>query len=85
MNNINKINFGIIKEHLINHNISFETTLTDKDFFDDFNSILKSNNNDITFFLDTTPLDMLKNIKAKACLISKKNHNIYQTILLLYW
>ncbi len=73
MNNINKINYKTIKENFITHNISFESILSDEDYFEDFNSILKSNKNDITFFLDSSSISMLKNINAKVCLISKKN------------
>ena len=72
MNNTNKINFKIIKKKLALHNINFDSTLDDNIIFNDFNSIERSNNNDITFFLDNSSVNLLDNINAKACLISKK-------------
>ena len=72
MKNINKITYFDIKNLLISNNINPVSDLSDNDFFTSLNSITNANENELTFFNDTSQLDNLKKTKAKACLINDK-------------
>ncbi len=73
MKNIKKINYLDIKNFLISNNIHPISNLKDNEFFTSLNSLSNANNNELTFFNDTSQLVILEKTKAKACLIN----NIY--------
>ena len=69
----NKISYYKIKNYLYNSNILIESNLSDDENFTSLNSILNANKNDLTFFSNNSSIKFLKNTKAKACLINKRN------------
>ena len=74
MNNFyNKISLKTLKGLLKKNFIKLETKLNINTNFNKINSIDKSESEDLTFFHNNKYLDKLKNTKAKACLITKKN------------
>ena len=72
MKNINKITYFDIKHLLISNNIIPVSDLKDGDFFTSLNSLTNANENDLTFFNDSSQFNKLGKTKAKACLISNK-------------
>ena len=70
MKNIKKINYFDIKNLLISNNISPISDLKDNDVFTSINSLSNANENELTFFNDTSQLKKLMKTKAKACLIN---------------
>ena len=72
MKNINKITYCKIKDLLISNNINPISDLRDNDVFDSLNSLSNANENELTFFNDTSQLKKLERTKAKACLINNK-------------
>ena len=73
MNNINKITYFDIKNLLISNNINPVSDLADNDLFTSLNSLTNANENELTFFNDTSQLKKLEKTKAKACLINNKH------------
>jgi len=72
LKNINKITYIDIKNLLISNNINPVSDLRDSDSFTSLNSITNANENELTFFNDTSQLKKLEKTKAKACLIHNK-------------
>jgi len=72
LKNINKIIYFDIKQLLISNNIYPVSNLKDNDFFTSLNSLTNANENELTFFNDTSQLKKLEKTKAKACLINSK-------------
>ena len=72
MKNIKKITYVDIKNLLISNNIMPVSNLRDNDFFTSINSLSNANENELTFFNDTSQLKKLQKTKAKACLINNK-------------
>ena len=66
----NKITYLDIKNLLITNNINPTSNLRDNDFFTSLNSLSNANENELTFFNDTSQLKKLLKTKAKACLIN---------------
>ena len=79
MKNIKRINYSDIKNLLISYNIHPISKLNDNESFRSINSISNANENELTFFNDTSQLINLKKTKAKACLI-KNIHKKYLPI-----
>ena len=73
MKNLNKIQFRDIKNYLLKNNLNFTSQIPDNEFFCNINSISNSNNDDLTFFMDTNSPKNLIKTKAKACIISVNN------------
>ncbi len=73
MKNINNITFAEIKKSLLENNIDYETNLSDSDIFTNLSSLHEANNNELTFAINSITSNKLKNLKAKACIISKQN------------
>lgn len=73
LKNLNNISFGKIISHLKNNNIIVESSIINEINFENFKSLYEANENDITFISKNNTLDSSKNIKAKACLVSKEN------------
>ena len=61
-----------IKKYFNLNKIKFSTKLKDNTFFSNLGSILNAKSNEITFFIDEKLINILKNTKAKACLIKKE-------------
>ena len=72
MKNIKKITYFDIKHLLISNNINSISDLRDNDFFTSLNSLTNANENELTFFNDTSQLNKLEKTRAKACLINTK-------------
>jgi len=72
LKNINKITYFDIKNLLISNNINPVSDLRDDDFFTSFNSLTSANENELTFFNNTSQLKKLEKTNAKACIIGKK-------------
>ena len=72
MKNTNKITYYDIKNLLISNNINPISDLRDDDFFISLNSLTNANQNELTFFNDTSQLNKLEKTKAKACLINSE-------------
>jgi UDP-3-O-[3-hydroxymyristoyl] glucosamine N-acyltransferase len=72
LKNINKITYFDINKLLTSYNISPISDLQENDFFTSLNSITNANENELTFFNDTSQLQQLQKTKAKACLINNK-------------
>lgn len=70
MKNIKKINYIDIKNLLILNNIYPISNLKDDELFTSLNSLINANENELTFFNDTSQLSKLEKTKAKACLIN---------------
>ncbi len=64
-----KNKFIDIKKHLNKYSIEVVSNVDDQSIFNNINSILKSQSDDLSFFSNIKYKDQLKNIKAKACLI----------------
>ena len=60
MKNINKITYFDIKNLLISNNIKPISDLRESDFFTSLNSITNANENELTFFNDTSQLEILQ-------------------------
>ena len=73
MKNIKKISYLDIKNYLISNNIKPLSDLNDNDLFSSLNSINNANENELTFFNDTSQSNELLKTRAKACLIDKNN------------
>jgi UDP-3-O-[3-hydroxymyristoyl] glucosamine N-acyltransferase len=73
LKNFNTIPYSKIKNYLYNNDINAESNLSKDETFISLRSILNANKNDLTFFSNNSPIKLLKNIKAKACLINKTN------------
>jgi len=71
LKNINKITYFDIKNLLISNNINPVSDLDDNDYFTSLNSISNANENELTFFNNTSQLKKLEKTKAKACIINK--------------
>jgi len=71
LKNIKKINYFDIKNYLISNNIHPISNLKDNLIFISLNSLNKANENELTFFNNTSHLIELKKTKAQACLINK--------------
>ena len=72
MNNTKKISYLDIKNLLNTNNINPISNLNDNELFTAIKSLTNANENELTFFNDTSPLIHLQKTKAKACLISRK-------------
>ena len=70
MSNIKKINYLDIKNLLVSKNIHPISSLKDNVIFSSLNSLSKADENELTFFNDTSQLLELSKTKAKACLIN---------------
>ena len=68
-----KIQFLAIRKKLEKYNIFVISNINDTEYFNGINSILKANDQEITFLLNNNYINDLNNTKAKACIISKKN------------
>ena len=55
-------------------------SITNKDYFN-FKIFIMKQKNDLTFISKNNIFDSSKNIKAKACLVSKENANFFLKIL----
>ena len=66
-----KINYFEIKKKLEFHSINVESDIEDKIVFNSINSISNAKKNDLSFFSNIKYVDLLKQCKAKACIISK--------------
>ena len=77
MSNTKKINYLDIKNLLVSKNIHPISNLKDNVIFSSLNSLSKANENELTFFNDTSQLLELSKTKAKACLIN----NLYAKYL----
>tara|TARA_Y100001970_G_scaffold288510_1_gene416012 strand:+ start:8841 stop:9830 length:990 start_codon:yes stop_codon:yes gene_type:complete len=75
LKNINKISYQSIKNLFIENNIVFSSDFNDDDFFNSFNSISNSKENDLTFLTNPSFKNKISNTKAKGCLILKENIN----------
>ena len=69
---MNKITYREIKNLLISYNINPVSNLRDDDFFTSLNSLTSANENELTFFNNTSQIKKIEKIKAKACLINNK-------------
>ncbi len=72
MKNIKKISYLEIKKYLIANDIKPISDLRDNDIFTSLNSLSNADENELTFFNDTSQLKILESSKAKACLINRK-------------
>ena len=70
MKNISKVTFKEIKTKLLNSNIEVKSDIDEDDCFFSFNSINNATQNQITFFSSKSNVNLLKNTKAKACIIN---------------
>lgn len=73
MKNANKVKFLEIKKVLKNNQVDLTSILSDDDEFSSLNSISNAKISDLTFLSNISQLNLLKNSKAKACLINKKD------------
>lgn len=71
MKNIKKITYLDIKNLLTNNNIIPISDLKNDEFFLSLNSLNHANDDELTFFNDTSQINNLEKTKAKACLINK--------------
>ena len=71
MKNTKIITYIDIKNLLISNNIYPISNLSDDDKFSSLNSLNNANENELTFFNDTSQLNYLEKTKAKACLINE--------------
>lgn len=67
--------FKDLKNFLINNSISIETNLDENIIINKITSLGNSNSTSVTFFNDIKHIDVLKNTKARCCLIEKKYVN----------
>ncbi len=72
MKNLNKISYLEIKNCFEKNKLYFSSKLSDDDFFLALKSIYIAGSNDLTFFSNNSSITLLKNLRAKACLINKK-------------
>ena len=72
MKNIKKIRYFDIKQLLISNNINPVSDLRDDESFSSINSLINADENELTFFNDTSQLKKLEKTNAKACLINNK-------------
>ena len=70
MKSFKKITYLDIKKFLIYNNINPISDLRDSEFFTSLNSLNNANENELTFFNDTSQIKQLKKTKAKACLVN---------------
>ena len=80
MKNTNKITYFDIKNILFSNNINPISSLKDEDFFTSLNSLSSANENELTFFNDTSQLNILEKTKAKACLINESFQKYLPTL-----
>lgn len=73
LKNINNKSFLQIKEYLSNNNIYCESKISNSETFKSLTSITSSDQDDLTFILSNTSLEIIKKTKAKAALIDNKN------------
>ena len=71
LKNIKKISYLDIKNYLISNDISPISELRDNDLFISLNSLSNANEDELTFFNDTSQLKKLEKTRAKACIINK--------------
>ncbi len=69
MQNTKRITYLDIRNLLISNNIQPISKIEDSEHFTSLNSLNKANNKELTFFSDPSNLKILKETKAKACLI----------------
>ncbi len=67
-----KIKYKEIKEILKKNSLEVESNISDEEIFLSLKSISNSSENDLSFFSNIRYLNVLKKIKAKACLIEEK-------------
>jgi UDP-3-O-[3-hydroxymyristoyl] glucosamine N-acyltransferase len=80
LKNINNIPFNKIKNYLLNNNINLLANIPLDENFVSLNSIKNANRNDLTFFSNNSSVQLLKNIKSKACLINSINAKLLPKI-----
>ena len=68
--------FKKIKNYFNDNNIKFSSEIDDNNIFTNINSISDAKKGELIFYNDTKYADLLKNTKASACLINKKNLNL---------
>jgi len=73
LKNLNKIPYLEIKKFLNNNNINPISKISNTEKFIHLKSLNKAEKNDLTFYSTNISINLLKNTKAKACLIDKKN------------
>ena len=73
MKNSKSTSYLDIKNLLISNNVNPVSILKDNEIFSSINSLANANENELTFFNDTSQINLLKNTKAKACLINEKH------------
>jgi UDP-3-O-[3-hydroxymyristoyl] glucosamine N-acyltransferase len=73
LKSIDKKTFKNIKNYLKDNNIDLKSELSDDELFDNFKSISKSTENDLTFFNKNISNIFIINTKAKACIINEDN------------
>ena len=71
MKSIKKLSYLDIKNYLISNGISPISELRDNDLFVSLNSLSNANEDELTFFNDTSQLKKLEKTRAKACIIDK--------------
>ena len=67
-----KIKYTEIKEILEKNSLKVKSTISNDEIFLSLKTILNSTENDLSFFSNIRYLNVLKKIKAKACLIEEK-------------
>jgi len=73
LKNLNNITFAEIKNCLLEHNIDFETKLSNFETFSNISSLLESNNKELTFAINSTSPNQIGITNAKACIVNKTN------------
>ena len=70
-----KISYFDIRKTIESLSISIKSNFKDDEVFNGINSIINAKKNDWSFFSNTKYLSLLKNCKAKACIISENYKN----------
>lgn len=68
-----------IKNFLSNNNIDIITNFNDNEIISNLGSLHNATPNDLTFFTSKKDILLLKNIKAKGCIIDKNNSKFLNT------